>query len=687
MRPSPPAGRRRGVDALILLASVLTGIGGTTLVAAAPAAAAADGPIVNTRSQRCLDARSTTARLYDCTGEARQSWTVSTAGEIRLADGSRCLTAGSGTAGTQVRTAACDGSAAQRFRIAATGTITAPSGLCLDGGTGYNGATVTVRTCAGTAAQRWSVPSGTADTTPPTAPGSLRVDALTCDAVTLSWSAATDDTGVTAYDLYHDGQLVTSVAGSTRTVTVPVVSGATWGFYVNARDAAGNVSQAGPTVPVTPPFCQPDTEAPTAPTGLTGTASGTTATLTWTAATDNVGVTAYVVLRDGVTVGTVTGSAAAPPATSFTDSGLRPGTTYRYSVKARDGQGNVSAASATATVVSGAACTNPVCGATQVTTESDLPWGLVQLPDGTVLYGRRDVFDIIAMNADGTGKRSVGTVPGVQGTNGEGGVLGLAVSAGFTSDRWLYVYHTTATDNRIVRIRFDGTLRTDTVQVLLTGIPRNKYHNGGRLRFGPDGMLYAAAGDGQDPDTAQDLTNLGGKVLRLRPDGAVPTDNPFAGSYVWSYGHRNPQGLAFDSQGRLWEQEFGNNVADETNLIVKGGNYGWPACEGTTGDCSRAGLVAPVRTYPVASASCSGIAIVRDVLYIACLRGTRMYRATISGTTLTDVQQYFVGTYGRLRTVEPSIDGNLWLTTSTGGDKDSVPNNSNERIFKVTLGS
>jgi glucose/arabinose dehydrogenase len=524
------------------------------------------------------------------------------------------------------------------------------------------------------------------DTTPPTAPATLRVDALTCDSVSLSWPAATDDVGVAAYDLYHDGQLVTSVPGTARSATLPVVGGATWGWYVNARDAAGNVSQAGPTVSVTPPFCQADDVAPTPPTGLSGTAAGTTVTLSWTAATDNVAVTAYVVYRNGTAAGTVTGSAANPPATTFTDSGLRAGTRYRYAVAARDAQGNLSARSTQTTVSTGASCTNPVCGTTQVTTERDLPWGLVQIPDGTVLYGRRDLFDIVAMNPDGSGKHSIGTVPGVQGTNGEGGVLGLAVSPDFTTDRWLYIYHTSATDNRIVRIRYDGTLRTDTLQVLVTGIPRNKYHNGGRLRFGPDGMLYAAAGDGQDPDQAQDLTNLGGKVLRLRPDGGVPADNPFAGSYVWSYGHRNPQGLAFDSRGRLWEQEFGNNVMDETNIVVKGGNYGWPACEGTTGDCTGPGLVAPVRTYPVAAGSCSGIAVVRDVLYIACLRGTRLYRAVISGDTLTDVQQYFVGTYGRLRTVEPTIDGNLWLTTSTGGDKDSTPNNSNERIFKVTLG-
>ncbi|MFD0820903.1 PQQ-dependent sugar dehydrogenase, partial [Micromonospora zhanjiangensis] len=524
-----------------------------------------------------------------------------------------------------------------------------------------------------------------ADPAPPTAPTNLRSSRLTCQSVTLTWSASRDNVGVAFYDIYHDGQQVTSVTGSTLTATLAVAQGVTWGWYVNARDAAGNVSQASATLRVTPPFCQRDTQPPTAPTGLTATVSGTDVTLTWTAATDNVAVTGYDIRRDGVTVGSVAGTATNPPATRFTDTGLAADTDYAYTVVARDAQGNVSTASAAVSAHTGSTCTSPVCGTTEITTERDLPWGLVQLPDGTVLYGRRDLFDIVAMKPDGTDKHSIGTVPNVAGTNGEGGVLGLAVSPDFSTDRWLYIYHTTTTDNRIVRIRYDGTLRTDTVQVLVTGIPRNKYHNGGRLRFGPDGMLYAAAGDGQSPDRAQDINDLGGKVLRLRPDGGVPADNPF-GNYVWSYGHRNPQGLAFDSRGRLFEQEFGNNVMDETNIIVKGGNYGWPACEGTVGTCANAGYVAPVRTYPVAEGSCSGIAIVRDVLYIACLRGARLYRARISGDTLTDVQQYFVGTYGRLRTVEPTLDGNLWLTTSSGGDKDSIPNNSNERIFKVRLG-
>ncbi len=518
------------------------------------------------------------------------------------------------------------------------------------------------------------------DTEPPTPPGNPRVSDLTCNSVTFAWDAATDDVGVAYYDVYHDGQLMTSVDGATLSVDLTVRPGTSWGLYVNARDAAGNVSQASTTIPITPPQCQVDDEPPTAPSDLTASVSGTTVTLSWTASTDNIGVAAYDVYRDGSLVASVKGASTA------TDSGLAATTTYSYYVVARDAQGNVSAPSNTASVTTGASCTDPVCGVTQVATERDLPWGLLTLPDGTVLYTRRDLFDIVHLDpATGT-KTSIGTVPDVAGTDGEGGVLGIEIAPTFDTDHWLYIYHTTTTDNRIVRIKLeDDQLVPDTEQVLLTGILRNKYHNGGRLRFGPDGKLYASTGDAQNGDNAQNTDGLNGKVLRINPDGSIPDDNPF-GNAVWSYGHRNPQGLAFDSQGRLWEQEFGNNTMDETNLIVRGGNYGWPACEGTVGSCDTAGYVAPKMTYPVAEGSCSGIAIVRDALYIACERGARMYREVISGDSLTSQQQYFVGTYGRLRTIEPAPDGGLWLTTTNYGDKDSIANNSNEKILHVALG-
>ena len=674
---------------LALLLAALLGL--TLVLLPAPAAqAAAAGSVVGVASGRCLDVSggSTAAGsgvvIWGCNGRASQVWTRTAAAELRVHGGSRCLevAAGAGARSGRAQIAACTGAANQRWSFGADATVRAASGLCLDvaGAARTNGTTVQVYACHGHTNQQWRVPAAP-DTAPPSVPANARTSGLTCSSVTFAWDASTDDSGVTAYDVYHDGQLVRSVPATTRSTTLSVVPGATWGLYVNARDAAGNVSQASRTVTITPPACSTDSTAPTRPTGLTAAVSGTTVTLRWTASSDNVGVRAYDVRRAGTRVGTVSGS---PPATTFTDSGLTAGTSYRYDVLARDAAGNVSAASDAVTVTTGTGCT--VCGVTQVGTEDDIPWGLVTLPDGSVLYARRDGHNLVRLDpATGT-KTDVGTVPGVSGTDGEGGLLGLELSPTFASDHWLYVMHTSSTDNRIIRLKLNGTtLDTASRQVLLTGIGRNKYHNGGRLRFGPDGKLYASTGDAQNGDNAQNLAVLSGKVLRINPDGSTPADNPF-GTAVWSYGHRNPQGLAFDSQGRLWEQEFGNSVMDETNLIVRGGNYGWPACEGTTGSCGNAGFVAPKRTYPTAEGSCSGIAVVRDVLYVACARGTRLYREVISGSSLTNVQVFLNGTYGRLRTVEPAPGGDLWLTTTNLGDKDSVAGNSNEKILRVDLG-
>ncbi|MFI5589544.1 PQQ-dependent sugar dehydrogenase [Amycolatopsis sp. NPDC051758] len=673
---------------------VLTAVLGAAALVAPTATAATGSTVVGVASGRCLDVvgNSTAAKarvnIYDCIGQANQAWTFTPAGELRVYDGAMCLdvAGASTTSPADAQIYPCTGGGNQKWRITADGSIVGvQSGLCLDvtgAGTG-NSTLVGLYTCTGAGNQKWRTALG--DAQPPSVPGNPRVSDLVCDAVTFSWNAATDNVGVAFYDVYHDGQLMKSVGGSTLSTNLTVVGGVTWGLYVNARDAAGNVSQASATVPITPPQCQPDTQAPSAPTNLTGRASGTTVTLNWTAATDDIGVRAYDVYRGGAKAGTVTGTATAPPATTFVDSGLAANTSYQYSVVARDAQANVSAPSASTTVTTGAACGDSVCAVTQVATDTDIPWGLVTLPDGTILYSRRDAHDIVHLNPATGAKTSVGTVPGVDNTDGEGGLLGLAVSSGFAGDHWLYIMHTSPSDNRIVRIKLENDkLTTSTEQVLLSGLLRNKFHNGGRLRFGPDGKLYASTGDAQNGDNAQNKTSLNGKILRINPDGSVPSDNPF-GNQVWSYGHRNPQGLAFDSQGRLWEQEFGNAVMDETNLITKGGNYGWPACEGTSGTCGTAGFIAPKRTYSTADGSCSGIAIVRDVLYVACERGTRMYREVLSGSDLTDVQAYFNGTYGRLRTVEPAPDGGLWLTTTNNGDKDSIPDNSNEKIFHVAL--
>jgi len=667
-------------------------------LAASPGSAfAATTTLVGKASGRCMDVtgNSTTSgaaiQIYDCHGNANQRWEFTASGELRTFGGTRCLDAkGQGTTnGTLVTSSTCNGQANQQWRYNANGTISgSQSGLCLDvtSASTAQKAPVQLWACHGNGNQVWNrSDGGTNDTQAPSIPGNLKVANLQCRSVTLSWSAATDNVGVAFYDIYHDGQAMASVSGSTLSTSLTLSPGASWGLYVNARDAAGNVSQASTTLPITVPQCSVDTEPPTMPAGLTGSVAGTAATLRWSASTDNVAVSAYDVYRNDAKVGSTSNL-------SYTDSGLAANTTYRYAVAARDAQGNVSTRTTSVSLTTGSSCSNPVCSVSQVTTDTDIPWGLVSLPDGNVLYSRRDAQDIVRLNPATGAKTTVGKIPNVSGTDGEGGLMGLAVTPAFpATDPWLYVMHTTASDNRVIRLKYvNGTLDTSTIQVLLSGILRNKYHNGGRLRFGPDGKLYVATGDAQNGANAQNTSGLNGKILRLNPDGTRPTDNPF-GNYVWSYGHRNPQGLAFDAQGRLWQQEFGDGTMDETNLIQKGGNYGWPDCEGTSSrsgsGCATSGYIAPKRTYPTADGSCSGIAIVRDVLYVACQRGTRVYREVISGDSLTNVQELFRGTYGRIRTVEPSVDGNLWMSTTNNGDKDSTANNSDEKIFKVILGN
>ena len=532
------------------------------------------------------------------------------------------------------------------------------------------------------------------DTTPPGVPGTPTLVGDTSSSVTIAWTAATDNVGVTGYDIYHDGQLCAQVNGGTLTATCSNLGpNVAYGFYVNARDAAGNVGQPSGTLHVTTPPSN-DTQPPTVPGGVhTTSVTSTSVGLAWTASTDNVAVAGYRVYNvvNGTPAQVATADATV---TSASVDGLAPSTAYHFQVTAYDRNGNESAGSSpvlTVTTSAPSSCTpaQGVCTVTQVGTDDDVVWGLVTLPDGTILFNERDAHDIVHLNPKTGAEKSIGTVPNVQSTDGEGGLTGLEINpVSFATDHWLYIMHTSPTDNRIVRIKYDptsDTLVTSSEQILLTGIERNKYHNGGRLRFSPDGKyLYAGTGDAQNGANAQNTSSLNGKVLRINPDGTIPSDNPFHNA-VWSYGHRNVQGLAFDAQGRLWEQEFGNSVMDETNLIVKGGDYGWPSCEGTSGTCGTAGFIAPKYTYPVADGSCSGITIIRGFLYVACERGTRLYREQISGSSLTNVRQFFVGTYGRLRTVEPAPDGGMWMATSNGGDKDSTPHNSDNQIFHVTV--
>ena len=305
----------------------------------------------------------------------------------------------------------------------------------------------------------------------------------------------------------------------------------------------------------------------------------------------------------------------------------------------------------------------------------DVPWGLAFLPDGSALVSERDSALVRQVTASGQ-VTEAGTVPDVDADN-EGGLLGLAVPPGQST---VYAYLTAADDNRVVRMSFDGGA-LGAPEVVIDGIPKAGNHNGGRLAFGPDGMLYVSTGDAGQPDRAQDLESLGGKILRLSPDGTVPADNPFAGSPVFSYGHRNVQGLAFDQDGRLWASEFGQNTWDELNLIEAGGNYGWPVVEGVGNDDR---FIEPVAQWSTDEASPSGIAYVRDTVFLASLRGQRLWQVPVPDGVAGTPTDFVAGEFGRLRAAALAPDGSLWvLTNNTDGRGE--PRDGDDRILRVTL--
>ncbi|MBD0290930.1 MAG: PQQ-dependent sugar dehydrogenase [Thermoleophilia bacterium] len=308
-----------------------------------------------------------------------------------------------------------------------------------------------------------------------------------------------------------------------------------------------------------------------------------------------------------------------------------------------------------------------------------VPWGLAFLPDGSALIGERVTGRILRLPPTGGQPRVVMRLSGVDTNAGEGGLLGLAVSPRYARDRLVYAYYTSSRDNRIVRFRLGGR-----VHAILTGIPRSTYHNGGRIAFGPDGMLYAGTGDAGLRENAQSRSSLSGKILRVRPNGTVPPGNPFRRSRVYTLGHRNVQGLAWDRAGRLWATEFGQNRLDEVNRIRAGRNYGWPAVEGR-GSTRGGRYTNPAVTWPVSQASPSGAAVLRNGLYVAALRGERLWRVPLLRRGVGTPRALLINRYGRLRTVAAAPDGSLWVTTSNR-DGRGDPHPDDDRILRLELG-
>lgn len=302
------------------------------------------------------------------------------------------------------------------------------------------------------------------------------------------------------------------------------------------------------------------------------------------------------------------------------------------------------------------------------------PWGLAFLPDGSAVVSERNSGRVLQLRV-GQAPQVIGTIPGVQ-AGGEAGLLGLAVSPNYVQDQWVYAYFSTATDNRITRFRLNAI---GNQEVILSGLARATIHDGGRIAFGPDGMLYAGVGDAGNTSNAQNLNSRNGKILRMTPTGGVPAGNPFGNSLVWSLGHRNVQGLAWDSQGRMWASEFGQNTWDELNQIVAGGNYGWPTVEGMGGDPSFRN---PAVVWTTAEASPSGLAFANDTLFVAALRGQRLWAVPVNaGGTVGAPVAELQGQFGRLRTVMRGPDGWLWVATSNrDGRGNPVP--ADDRVLR-----
>jgi glucose/arabinose dehydrogenase len=322
----------------------------------------------------------------------------------------------------------------------------------------------------------------------------------------------------------------------------------------------------------------------------------------------------------------------------------------------------------------------------------EVPWSLTFAPDGRLFITERPGRVRIA-TLGGNSELAL-TLDGVF-TQGEAGLLGLALDPEFSQNRFVYLYYSATVSggavNRIVRYREVNSRLGERV-VLLDGIPAANIHDGGRLRFGPDGLLYATAGDAADANIAQDVASLAGKILRLNRDGSAARDNRFS-SPVYTYGHRNPQGLDWHpSSGDLWAAEHGPTGNDEVNAIRPGLNFGWPRIEGSA---TLPGMEPPVTFYDPAIAP-SGASFYRGQrfpqfagnLFVATLRGTHLLRLTVdtSSRRVTAQERLLENTFGRLRDVISGPDGYLYFCTNNRDGRGS-PAAVDDRVLRLVPAS
>lgn len=320
----------------------------------------------------------------------------------------------------------------------------------------------------------------------------------------------------------------------------------------------------------------------------------------------------------------------------------------------------------------------------------EIPWDIAFLPNNNLLVTERS-GRLLHLAADGS--RTLIHDESVV-TRGEGGLLGVTLHPQFATNQFIYLYFSAPgssgnTENRVERYKLKSDKLTDK-QVIVSGIPGAIYHDGGRMEFGPrDGLLYITTGDATTPRIAQDLNSLGGKILRLKDDGTIPADNPFVSrggkaAMVYSYGHRNPQGLAWDSAGQLWSTEHGRSGVtsglDEINLIKPGANYGWPESEG---DNVEPGTVTPALHSGSADTwAPASLVYLNGSLFFGGLRGEALYEAVLAGDKVVELKTHLYQEYGRIRTVRVGPDGFLYLTTSNRDGRGQVKT-GDDKIIKL----
>lgn len=328
---------------------------------------------------------------------------------------------------------------------------------------------------------------------------------------------------------------------------------------------------------------------------------------------------------------------------------------------------------------------------TTVATNLDVPWEMDLAPDGRIFFTERPGRVRVIQNGRLVESPVISFhAPFI--SEGEGGLLGLALDPNFAQNHYLYVYQTYEENgerkNRVLRLKEYQTNRAKVDGVLLDGLPGASNHNGGRIKIGPDHMLYITTGDRYNPPLAQDKQSLGGKILRIHLDGSVPKDNPFPNSPVYSYGHRNPQGLAWHPVTKqLYSSEHGQSAHDEINLIQPGQNYGWPLVQGSQ---TMSGLQKPLLHSGFKTWAPSGIALVnsgpwKNHLLVASLRGEQLLKIRLKGKNydqIDNVEILWKEHFGRIRNVYQGKDGSIYLMTNNR-DGRGTPKDGDDRIIRL----